>query len=137
MPRNATRQSRIAQEDHDDDHDGKPTQIRRGVGEWPATRTAVAPTSSPFAAGAAAKPRRVAAPKIDFDAVEIDRGIPIPPPRTAGGGYAQLLARLSPGDSVLLPSRNANGLVSAIKKAKRMAAIRKVDEHSARVWLVE
>lgn len=136
MPRNATRQSRIAQDD-DDDASGKPMQIRRGVGEWPATRTAVAPTRSPFDAGAAAKPRRVAAPKIDFDAVEIEHGIPIPPPRTAGGGYAQLLARLSPGDSVLLPSRNANGLVAALKKAKRKAAIRNVDEHSARVWLVE
>ena len=35
MPRNATRQSRIAQDDDDDDASGKPMQIRGGVGEWP------------------------------------------------------------------------------------------------------
>lgn len=123
-----------------DADDGAPRQIRHGIGQWP-TRASAPPaaSSSVFAAGQAAKPKRAAPAQFDPDAVQIERGVPIPPPREMMvGRYNRLLARCAPGDCVSLPLAVARGLVSQAKKTGRKVTIRgSEDGATARVWILD
>lgn len=143
MPRAAFKRplARADAEDTEDtaDDDGAPRQIRHGIGQWP-TRASAPPTasSSVFAAGQAAKPKRAAPVQFDPDAVQIERGVPIPPPRDKMvGRYKRLLARCAPGDCVNLPAAVARGVVMQARKMGRKVPIRgSEDGATARVWIL-
>ncbi len=66
--------------------------------------------------------------------MNIDKGIPIPESVKKAGVYMELARRMSPGDSVLLPTRNAaNILATNIRKIGGRATQRQVDG-GFRVW---
>ena len=90
------------------------TTSKAGSKPPPATTGA----ASVFALAQAAKPPRQ---RVDIAAVAIQRGVPVPPPQSGKGAaspYAQLLAKMQPGDMVQLPYRQGYGLLSMGKKLK-------------------
>lgn len=85
--------------------------------------------------GRGRKPGTVAQP-IDVDAVEIRKGVPLPPSVTGSGGVsasAALLAKMAKGDSVVLPGPQARTLISTARKLGIKAQLRTLRHDAAAV----
>lgn len=81
------------------------------------------------------KPGTVAQP-IDVNAVEIRKGVPLPPSVTGSGGVsasAALLDKMGKGDSVVLPGPQARTLVSTARKLGVKAQLRSLKHDAAAV----
>jgi hypothetical protein len=91
------------------------------------------PNASVFAAGAAAKPKRV---PLDPAKVAVKSGVPVPPlTRFARGSAAKdLLARMKVNDCAELSLTHARSVVSYAKKVGIKVAIRKLGGDLAGVW---
>ena len=117
----------------DDDTDTDPPRRKlTSAAASPPPQTSAA--SSVFALGGKAK-RTLA--KIDIDAVPIQSGVPVPPPRSGRTGespYGALLARMKPGDMVELPSRQAWGLIARAKALKIEVTRRRLRTGVLGIW---
>ena len=87
-----------------------------------------------------AKSRRapkVPVPAIDLATLIVRKGVPIPESQRRSEGssrYQAVLARLEPGDSVVLLARQAHSLVSYAKKHEIKVAVRKFGDGTTGVW---
>jgi hypothetical protein len=83
---------------------------------------------------------KVAAQRVDLEAIVIEHDVPICEPRQPVGSlWNALFDRMAPGDSFALPNRNAVALNHAkLKYCKRTASARfvtrKVDGDTTRIW---
>ena len=110
---------------------------QRRISAHAAPRVHTSAPSSIFDAGRQAKaaatpPRNV----VDVDALVIRRGVPIPEAKhgTQGSKYQELLSRMQPGDSVVLPTKKAQALGAAAKKLKVKVALRALGGGQSGVW---
>lgn len=75
---------------------------------------------------------------IDIDSIRIDKGVPMPQGRSKVIDWSALLARMSVGDSCLLPKRARTQITKVCTQAKRDAgrifSLRAIDEAQIRVW---
>lgn len=97
-------------------------------------------TPSLGAATRAERRTRAAARRVDFDAIEIESGIPVLESRAGcGGQWTALFDRMKPGDSFQLPTRTAGAASHAKLKYCRQVegakfVLRKVSSTHTRVW---
>ena len=89
------------------------------------------------AAGAEARVRT----RVELDAVQVQKGVPLPPARHTAransSSYRRLLDRMQPGTHVELPIKQALGLVSVAKKFPTPGVtylLRKLSHTHAGVW---
>lgn len=89
--------------------------------------------NSVFDTGAPAKAKRE--PRVDPAAVQIVRGVALPPSPTGSvSPWPKVYARMNKGDMVRLTKRQATSFVSWGKKYKASLAKRTLDADSAGVW---
>ena len=98
-------------------------------------------TPSLAAATRAERATRRAARRVDFEAIEIESGIPVQEVAKTGGEWNALFSRMKPGDSFQLPTRSAGAASHAkLKFCKQVAGarfvLRKVSDSHTRVWRV-
>lgn len=127
-------------DDHEDASNRDGSFVQRVVPAAGAPKPETSAANSVFGQAAPAavrgrKPGTVAQP-IDVDAVEIRKGVPLPPSITGTGGVsasAALLAKMSKGDSVVLPGPQARTLVSTARKLGIKAQLRSMKHDAALV----
>ena len=65
--------------------------------------------------------------------VKIERGIPMPT-RYSHGQFASIATQMQVGDSVKVPKESAVPMCQAIKRTGGIAAMRKINDTTWRVW---
>lgn len=118
------------------------TQRRVSANET--TRPATTAPVSPFhmarqvkeAANVERKTRAAPSAALDLDSLTIRKGVPMPEMARGvrGSKYKELLDKMQPGDSVVLPTKQAHCLMAASKKLKVKAALRALGDGTAGVW---
>ena len=123
----------------DDERDDDP--IRQSIVPANVHKKGITSSGAPsvFAFGAANKPPRAKRVLLDAAAVEIQRGVPLPPRSTVPGGmstHATLWERMQPGDMVELSKTHASGLAKHALKASGPGsyALRRMAEDRQGVW---
>jgi hypothetical protein len=125
-----------AADDANDDRGGAFVHLTTSAVVAGVTKPAGVPASV-FEAGKMARPRPKQHQRIDLSKYAIEHDVPLPVAvRTrAGAPYAELLARMRPGDSIKLPEQGAKSLQGAAKRLGAKATIRVLGDGMARVWL--
>ena len=84
-------------------------------------------------------PKTLSAPgelEVDITTIEIRKGIPMPRRVAPSGSFRELLERMSPGDMIELPFRQAESLRSAARKFGFKVAKRKLRQGVVGIWMV-
>ena len=101
--------------DDADDHADE-SSVQRIVPAAGAARPASTAANSVFDAGRMAK-AAATPPRIDADQIVIRKGVPKPAAKNSRvNNYGTVLAKMQPGDSVELPTKQARGFYSSAKK---------------------
>lgn len=138
MPR--LKAAALPRDDEDNDASNRDgTFVQRVVSANDKPPPATTAVNSVFGQAAPGKPGRKAGAvvtPIDVDAVEIRRGVPLPPSVTGSGGVsasAMLLSKMAKGDSVVLAGPQARTLVSTASKLGIKAQLRSLKHDAAAV----
>jgi hypothetical protein len=93
---------------------------------------------SAFDAGRLAKPPRPPRRRLDMAALVFERGVPVPPLHPAAGtsAFDDVVRRLEPGMSVVLPAAHARTLMRAGKRLGTLLTKRTLPGGQVRVWRV-
>lgn len=111
--------------------------VRRNIS---AHKVPAPPTSAPASvfdlAKSLPKPRRKQAPSIDPDAIAIERGVPVPPPKPKRSPYLTLLQRMRPRDMVRITAKQAWSMKSAAKAHGIAVTMRSLEVGVVGCWRV-
>ena len=68
------------------------------------------------------------------DDIQIDKGVPIPNPRTGWGKYADVASKMKDGDSVVVRKEEVNRMTQQIRRNSMVATQRTISDTHMRVW---
>lgn len=134
-PTPAVAAATAAEDADDDDRGGAFVHRTTSAAAAGITKPAGVPASV-FEAGKMAKPPRKPPMRIDLSEVTVEPGLPVPAGRGTrhGSPYANLLAKMKPGDSVLLPYEGGKSLQGAALRLKMLVTMRRMPGGMARCW---